>query len=172
MSTGQSASPSPDVPDSPPAGRLTWNSWTAFQWLAAAIATCLLVLAIMQRLGGVRTVDLRWVEIADSDAGQAGDAGDQPSATERAFRASPILLGTPTDLDDVGALLDDPNLGLDKNNDQPVAANDEIPLKQRWHVELAAGLTEGQYARQLAALGIELGVLGKDGNIEYLAHVG
>jgi hypothetical protein len=47
----------------------------------------------------------------------------------------------------------------------------EIPRHERWEIVFPAGLTEVDYAVQLDALGIELGVLWPDGQIEYVTAV-
>ena len=41
-----------------------------------------------------------------------------------------------------------------------------------WQINFASGVTEPEYARQLAALGVELGVVRDDGTVEYLSNPG
>jgi hypothetical protein len=53
----------------------------------------------------------------------------------------------------------------------PVAARAEVPPVERWQIEFPAGLTEAEYATALDALGLELAVLGADGQLEYVAGV-
>lgn len=48
----------------------------------------------------------------------------------------------------------------------------DVPESQRWQIDFPAGTTEAEYARQLAALGVELGVVRSDGTVEYLANPG
>jgi hypothetical protein len=53
-------------------------------------------------------------------------------------------------------------------NDRPVKAS-SIGRAERWEIRFPAGDTIDNYARQLDALGIELGVIGSDETIRYAA---
>jgi hypothetical protein len=76
-------------------------------------------------------------------------------------------------LEEIGARLDDPKWD-DKASQEPVvSASDEVvPESQRWEIHFPSGVTEPEYARQLAALGVELGIVRDDGTMEYLANPG
>ncbi len=76
-------------------------------------------------------------------------------------------------LNEIGTTLDSASFVTSSVTEQKPASNpDEVPREQRWQIVFAAGLTEGQYARQIDALGLEIGTLGDDGEIEYVADIG
>ena len=107
---------------------------------------------------------------ARADAGSFGFASDlSPTGTA----GSTTKASFSGDLSDVAQVLDDPKL-VEVRLDAESAddGDDLIPPERRWRIDFSPGLTEGQYARQLDALGIELGVLTDDGKITYVSGVG
>ncbi len=75
-------------------------------------------------------------------------------------------------LDSIGDQLDDPRWDAQGKRvpDSPVQR--DVPESQRWQINFPSGTTEAEYARQLAALRVELGVVRSDGTVEYLANPG
>lgn len=82
----------------------------------------------------------------------------------------PVLVQS---LEELGARLDEPKWDDPPTQEPVVSASDEVvPESQRWEIHFPSGVTEPEYARQLAALGVELGVVRDDGTVEYLANPG
>lgn len=91
--------------------------------------------------------------------------------------AQPLqLVGHPSfmqSLEEIGARLDESKWDDEPTQEPVVSASDEVvPESQRWEILFPSGVTEPEYARQLAALGVELGVVRDDGTVEYLANPG
>ncbi len=119
----------------------------------------------------------------------AADERGSPALTAEQTGVAPQVDGTPPasgllwslvsqpvaqdQLDAIGQELDDPKLDRPASGTHIVSPSDEeVPQSQRWQINFASGVTEPEYARQLAALGVELGVVRDDGTIEYLSNPG
>lgn len=75
--------------------------------------------------------------------------------------------------DEMGAGRNEPKWDDPPAQEPVVSASDEVvPESQRWEIYFPSGITQPEYARQLAALGVELGVVRDDGTLEYLTNPG
>jgi hypothetical protein len=75
-------------------------------------------------------------------------------------------------LDSIGDQLDDPQWDAQGKRVPDEPERRDVPESQRWQINFPSGTTEAEYARQLAALGVELGVVRSDGTVEYLSNPG
>jgi hypothetical protein len=136
-------------------------------WIAATFGAVLLGWATWQWMGRSPDAVIFWGPPLSTTRTDSS----QPRTGQLANDGARLSISQPASLAGLGAELDDPrfdSLGRRLTFD-PEAT---IPLTQRWQIEFASGLTEGQYAAQLAALGIELGVLSQDGKIHYVTELG
>jgi hypothetical protein len=140
-------------------------------WAAIVLSIGLLSLAAVQRLRRPNDPSLTWVAVRAALA-DGGDASLQILELPRDDSGEGVGLQYTADLTPLGAALDDPALGRetldDGSSDTGSAA---LPRSKRWRFHFPSGLTEGQYARQLDSLGIELGVFSVDAKIQYVSEL-
>ena len=109
-------------------------------------------------------------EMLADDPETGGEAMPVIDAQPLQLVGHPVLVRS---LDEIGARLDEPTWDDPPKQEPVVSASDEIvPESQRWEIHFPSGVTEPEYARQLAALGVEPGVVRDDGTVEYLANPG
>ena len=75
-------------------------------------------------------------------------------------------------LEGIGDELDEPRWDGGEQRAPDLKVPEDVPESQRWQISFPSGTTEVEYARQLSALGVELGVVRSDGTVEYLANPG
>lgn len=136
--------------------------------LASAIIGGLLVsVACVKRYQVADPIRLEWAAVAETTQQSAthdSEDGDSTQVIGASLLDSDSLAELGDKLDAAGF----GNLGSDSRFDP----DEIVPVTRRWRLEFAPGLTEGQYAQQLDALGVELGVLASDGSVEYVSGIG
>jgi hypothetical protein len=141
-------------------------------WVVIVFAIGLLCFAAVQRLRRAHATSLTWVAVrstsTDTDHSSLQIVDLLPPEAIETARS-----GFTADLTALGPKLDDPSLGrVTSDTGNSDAGPTVVPRPKRWRFHFPSGLTEGQYARQLDSLGIELGVLGDDGKIQYVSELG
>jgi hypothetical protein len=146
--------------------------WEILTWIVIVIAIGLLCFGAAQRLRRAHAPSLTWVAVrsTSTDTEQSYlQIVDLPPAEA----TDTALTSYTADLTALGPRLDDPSLGQETSDAGTSDAGPTVvPRPRRWRFHFPSGLTEGQYARQLDSLGIELGVLGDDGKIQYVSALG
>ncbi len=147
----------------------------------SALACFVLLLAAVVRLAisGGADVDVHWVvsSHAASNARRPPVAASEPRIRGQIIapaEADSLLASVPTALSGFGSALDDPALDQRSASGPPATAGSptgDVGRANRWQVLFSEGLTELRYAQQLDALGIELGVLNADGQIQYVSEL-
>ncbi len=140
-------------------------------WISALSAVLLLCWEGSRRWRSVADPRVRWTT-SPSDARAAGPAPTVPHMDNRQDVARELADGDAAMLAALGSQLDRPDFGDSHCVIAATPADGTIPIPKRWQIAFAPGVTEGQYARQLATLGIEVGVLTEDGNLEYVTKLG
>jgi hypothetical protein len=144
---------------------------TMAMWLAAVAAMVMFSCTVAARIWPASETELLWIP--------AVQGGDVPAAGELVRDAHPeistVAWTNPAkegdSLSALGERLDNPALDAQQRDPSP-SDNQVIPVQKRWQIKFPDGTTEAEYARQLAALGIELGVLRPDGSVEYVTNPG
>jgi hypothetical protein len=141
-------------------------------WTVIVLAIGLLSVAAVQRLRRAHAPSLTWVAVRSTST-NTDQSSLQIADLPLTEAADTALTDYAADLTALGPRLDDPSLGQETAD---AGTSDSgptvVPRSRRWRLHFPSGLTEGQYARQLDSLGIELGVLGDDGKIQYVSSVG
>ncbi len=115
-------------------------------------------------------------EVARPAVTEAGPPAPQRLSQETSeCRESITLLNHSISVDDLEGIGDLPGELPPERLPEPTAEPApprDIPESRRWQIQFPEGTTETEYARQLTALGVELGVVRPDGTIEYLEKPG
>ncbi len=138
--------------------------------LVALASLALVIRVALLRLDSRERVDIRWVT-GSSDSQAAGSSRRRPKET-RGGRGELMLHPDSAALLTLAPQLDAAEFGGPQASAAADRADDALPIDKRWQFVFSPGLTEGQYARQLAALGMELGVLETDGSLQYVKGFG
>jgi hypothetical protein len=128
---------------------------------------------------GGADVDVHWVALS-----RAGSNARKPLVAANEYvlqgpiiapnEADRLLASVPSAFSGYGAVLDDPTLDQRDTSGATTGAgpaSGDAARANRWQILFATGLTELRYAQQLDALGIELGVLNPDGQIQYVSEL-
>ncbi len=168
---GAASGSAPAAASSPPAETST-QAWlgVGIGFLGALLGAAFLSLAFArtQQPRGVPKIEL----VAAGGYGAAGAApvrvADQPTWAEVGDEGANALSLAGRALANRGSIFDDPALVVKAPEViTETVVEREIPRSERWQIFFAEGLTEQAYAEQLDFFGIELGVLGENGQIEY-----
>ncbi len=140
-------------------------------WIVIVVALVLLTLAAGRRLRRSQNPELTWVAVRSTSAEANQSAGFVENLATPANEDA-TSTGFTADLTALGSELDDPSLGRQETGAGVSEAGPaEIPRSKRWRFQFSPGLTEGQYARQLDSLGIELGIFVDDVKIQYVSEL-
>ncbi len=142
---------------------------TLVLWGAVAVSFVLVITAGVTRWRSTQDVTVHWGTVQASE-----DSMPSPSAARDSTDSgmSGNLLAVDADsLASLGATLDDPRFGQ-LGSARRADPDEFVPITRRWQFSFAPGLTEGRYAEQMAALGVEFGVLAADGSLQYLTGIG
>jgi hypothetical protein len=141
----------------------------------ALLLTAVLRLAIP----GGANVDAHWVALPDAGSKARKPLGAASEPELRGQIVAPadvdlLLASVPSVFSSYGEVLDDPALDQRDTSGATTGvgpASGDTARANRWQILFATGLTELRYAQQLDALGIELGVLNPDGQIQYVSEL-
>jgi hypothetical protein len=139
--------------------------------------------ATLWSLASITALAAGWLGAATGRSNRVGPAtavadsaeAESPVAADGQDRVSLVVLSAPaTDdpLHAIGASLDDPQWDGKQKSAAELPLQRDVPESQRWQISFPSGTTEVEYARQLAAFQVELGVVRPDGTVEYVASPG
>ncbi len=169
------ASDTPSEPTAPPAPATGPRRPSLSVWLLLAgvlvglVAITLLALAARD-LFADRSLAIIWGDPGRPDAGtvprlELRPTVSSPEPTEAAAGNALVGQGKRLDHPDLDRYRDAGGLG---DKDPGLV---EIPRSDRWQMYFPEGLSEGPYARQLDALGVELAVVSGEGSILYVSQL-
>lgn len=149
--------------------RLSNRILAACAWSAVVVTVAVLAWIATRTF---RSTDNRLVSTATIDSQPDADA-DTPT-TWLPQRKVVVVSNTITTagLEPIGESWDEPPADTPERPVPETRMPEEVPASQRWQINFPDDTKEADYARQLAALGVELGVLRRDGTIEYLTNPG
>lgn len=142
---------------------------------ALAVPSALLALAVVGSLGGGNPPTVEMVQLAANAGGSSGSTNvrDVPNYQELGQKAGGVnatLAGVSDAVKGRLAPLDDPILArllADTNTQIETESRNVIPPAERWKIQFPEEQTELQYSFLLDFFGIELGVVGDDGQLHY-----
>jgi len=160
--------PPPEATQHPGKPRLSNRILAACAWSAVVVTVAVLAWIATHPF---RSTDNRLLSTATVDS--QPDAGADTPTTGMPHRKVVIVSNTiTTEGLEIGESWDDPPADTPERPVPELRMPEEVPASQRWQINFPDGTKEADYARQLAALGVELGVLRRDGTIEYLTNPG
>ena len=145
------------------------------QYMALAISVVMLLLAVVSGLGRP-SPRASWSPGAGGNTETIDGAVEFSAATFADAKVTASVAGfsqsVSTSAAGIGSKFND--VALDRyagDGRVAVQSDNTLPPEKRWQFVFDENLTLGAYAQQLDGLGIELAVIGKDGNLNYLSSV-